>query len=186
MLFYLSGTCLAQSISDQLNSYALQFQTEKVYFAHDKPFYAPGETIWGKVYLVDGSTHQPYAATPVVYVDWVKPDGTVKTSYTLQVNGGSVAVDIPTSLSDTTGTWSIRAYSLYQRNFDEAYLFQKEIRLLDQKVDATTSAKDSIENFTVRLFPEGGHLINGLSGTIAFQARNDKNENIAISGVVVD
>lgn len=186
LLLFLCVQVQAQSIGEKLTAFSEQLQTEKVYFSHDKPYYAPGETIWGKVYLVDGSTHQPYAATPVVYVDWVKPDGTIKTSYTLQIKEGSAPLDIPTTLRDTTGVWNIRAYSQYQRNFDDAYLFQKEIRLLDQQVDDEDTARDSIEDFTVRLFPEGGHLVAGLESTVAFQARNGKGENISVSGLLED
>lgn len=178
------GAFYAQTVGEKLTTFFGQYQTEKVYFSHDKPYYAPGETIWGKAYLVDGSTHQPYDATPVVYVDWIQPDGSIKTTYTLQIKEGSAPIDIPTTLSDTTGIWSIRAYTQYQRNFNDAYLFQKEIRLLDQRIDEEDTAQDSIENFTVRLFPEGGHLVAGLESTVAFQARNGNGENISISGLL--
>ncbi len=186
LLFGTITIITAQSIGDQLTAYAQQYQTEKVYFAHDKPFYAPGETIWGKIFLVDGQSHQPYAATPVVYVDWIKPDGTISKTYTLQVKEGSAAIDIATTLRDTTGIWEIRAYTQYQRNFPEEYLFQKEIRLLDQQVGEAASIRDSIEQFTVRIFPEGGHLVADLESTVAFQARNDAGENISVSGLIVD
>lgn len=173
------------SPAGSLTDYLSNCRTEKVYVIHDKPYYAPGETIWGKVHLVDGLTHQAYAATPVVYLEWVKPNGEVSRSFQLQVKEGIATFDIATSAKDTTGNYTLRAYTLYQRNFSEAYWFQKKIRLLaiDEQAD---KAEAPDKDFTLRFFPEGGHMILGLENTVAFKAQDGAGKNIFISGDLLD
>lgn len=179
----LSSLC-GQSFADSLSTFLNSFRTEKVYVGHDKPYYAPGETIWCSVRLVDGTTHQVYDATPLVYVDWIDPEGKVDKTFTLQLKDGFAPLDISTPTTAKTGTYCLRAYSQYQRNFDEAYLFQKEIRLLDF-VDAPDSIPTA-ESFTVKFYPEGGHLVKEMESTVAFKARNNRGENISLRGMLID
>ena len=176
----LQGQSFADSLSTFLNSY----RTEKVYVSHDKPYYAPGETIWCSIRLVDGTTHQAYDATPLVYVDWIDPEGKVEKSFTLQLRDGVASLDIATPTTAKTGTYRLRAYSLYQRNFDEACLFQKEIRLLDF-VDNPDSMIVA-EGFNVEFYPEGGHLVEHMESTVAFKTRNKRGENISLRGILID
>ena len=70
----LSPLC-GQSFADSLSTFLNSFRTEKVYVSHDKPYYAPGETIWCSVRLVDGTTHQTCDASSFVTGTVVRVDG---------------------------------------------------------------------------------------------------------------
>ena len=51
-----------KTTSEQIISFFLNLQTvqqEKLYLHLDKPYYAGGEQIWFKGYLVNSSTHKP-------------------------------------------------------------------------------------------------------------------------------
>lgn len=178
------ATLCGQGLADSLSAYLNAYRTEKVYVSHDKPYYAPGETIWCSIRLVDGTTHQAYEATPLVYVDWIDPEGKIEKSFTLQLREGVTSLDIATPTTAKTGNYRLRAYSQYQRNFDEAYLFQKEIRLLDfvDNPDSTIVA----EGFNIEFYPEGGHLVEQMESTVAFKARNNRGENISLRGMLID
>jgi len=93
---------------DLLDDYLQNFHTEKVYVSHDKPSYAPGETIWCKVFMLDGTTHQPFAATPVVYADWISPSGTILNTFTLQIKNGRY---LPYPPNKTTSAMHLGAFS---------------------------------------------------------------------------
>ena len=187
LLLALPFPCLsAQDAGEKLTGYGATHRTEKLYVSHDKPYYAPGETIWCSLFLVDGATHQFYNATPIVYVDWIRPDGEIAASFTLQVENGMASLDISTDSKDTTGAYVLRAYTQYQRNFAEAFLFQKEIRLLDAIDNQETPAEEGKDDFSVRFFPEGGHWIAGVPVTIAFKAQNSAGENIQVAGILLD
>ncbi|MFK8164331.1 MAG: hypothetical protein AB8H12_17940 [Lewinella sp.] len=186
LLVILCPCLFGQDAGEKLTDYVTNHRTEKVYVSHDKPYYAPGETIWCSLFLVDGSTHGFYTGTPVVYVDWIRPDGAIANSYTLQVIDGVAALDIETNSKDTTGAYVLRAYTQYQRNFAEEFLFQKEIRLLDAIGNKAPSAAKNGDDFSVKFFPEGGHWIEGIPATLAFKAQNSKGENIQVAGVLLD
>jgi hypothetical protein len=170
---------------DLLTNYLESFHTEKVYVSHDKPGYAPGETIWCKVFMLDGATHRAFAATPVVYLDWISPGGTILKTFTLQTKGGNASLDIVTTSKDTTGSYTLRAYTRYQRNFEPEYLFQKPIRLLDLRGDQDTEV-DTAKDFSLQFFPEGGHLIAGMENTIAFKAQNERGRSISVRGELLN
>ena len=113
----------------------------------------------------------PFDATPLVYVDWFAPDGTLMNTYHLQVQSGSAALSISTSVRDTAGLYTLRAYTQYQRNFDPQLIFQKQILLIDpnKEIENTSVVSSGIQ---LDLFPEGGYLVTGLENTLAFLARN--------------
>lgn len=174
----------AQSPTDLLSNYLNSFHSEKIYISHNQPYYATGETIWCKVFLVDGRSHKSFNAKPLIYVDWINPKGEIIKTYTLQVNDGTAALDIPTERIDPIGNYTLRAYTLYQKNFEEVYLFQKEIQLTDRKEKETEKEKN-IQDFTIQFFPEGGDLVANLANKIAFKAQDDTQKNIAISGKIL-
>lgn len=187
MTFFLmfSLNIFGQSIQEKVTRYFDRLQIEKVYAGHDKPYYVPGETIWCKIYLVDGRTHIPFSGTAVVYAEWIDPAGKVVQSYTLQVINGTATLDITTDTDDPTGGYTLRVYSQYQRNFDPHYFFQKEIRLLDTMSEAE-DARLRENELAVNFFPEGGDLVSGLENTIAFKAENALGDPVIIEGTIFD
>lgn len=173
----------SQNPADLLDQYLSNYHSEKIYVNHDKPYYIIGETIWCKVYLLDAVTHQAYAAEPIVYVDWISPEGIILKTYYLKIKKGIANLDIPTEPTTKAGNYTLRAYTLYQKNFDQAFLFQKEIAVTDFYEKKSTTPSENLD-FTLQFFPEGGDLVAGLSSRIAFKAQNKKGENISLSGVV--
>ncbi len=173
----------AQNPTDLLDQYLSNYHSEKIYVNHDKPYYIIGETIWCKVYLLDAITHQAYAVEPIVYIDWINPEGTILKTYYLKIKDGVASLDIPTEPTTKAGNYTLRAYTLYQKNFDQAFLFQKEIAVTDFYEKKTEAPVENLD-FDLQFFPEGGDLVVGLSSRVAFKAQNEKGENIALSGVV--
>ncbi|MTB50276.1 hypothetical protein [Lewinella sp. W8] len=183
---FTSLLCQPSLDTTDLEAFLGAYQVEKIYVAHDKPSYAPGETIWCKVYLVDGQRHQSFSGTPVVYVDWISPAGKAIKSYTLQVVKGYALLDIPTEDRDTTGAYTLRAYTQFQRNFGPQFYFQKEIDLLDFRSTKEEERATDSTSLAVSFFPEGGHLVEGLESTVAFRAENADREGVNIEGVLVN
>lgn len=190
--FWLFCCCLylntnyAQSPATLLTEYTNSFHTEKIYISHNQPYYVTGETIWCKLYVVDGQKHQFLDAQPIVYVDWFNPKGEIVRTYNLQVINGTATLDISTDKNDLVGNYTLRAYTLYQKNFDEAYLFQKQITLTNSIIEKEEDHIDKNLDFSVQFFPEGGDLVVGLKSKVAFKAQDEKGNNITIKGEVVD
>ena len=177
-----SSILLGQTMAEKLEKYEAQYPIEKVYIAHDRAYYAPGDTIWCQAYLVGGRTHLNFDAEPILFVDWYNPLGICTRSMSVKIKEGGAAFEIPTDLRDTTGIYQLRAYTQYQRNFDEAFRFQKTI-FVSNEIPETESERQ-VADFTVQFFPEGGDAIEGMRNKIAFKALDDQGEAIEMEGIL--
>ncbi|MEM6378759.1 MAG: hypothetical protein AAF705_11105, partial [Bacteroidota bacterium] len=178
----LSSIAIGQTMTEKLEKYEAQYPIEKVYIAHDRSYYSPGDTIWCQAYLVEGRTHINFDATPILFVDWYNPLGICVRSMSVKIKEGGAAFEIPTDLRDTTGIYQLRAYTQYQRNFDEAFRFQKSIFVTNEIPEPESERQ--VEDFTVQFFPEGGDAIEGMRNKVAFKAIDDQGEAIEVNGVL--
>ncbi|MEM8525514.1 MAG: hypothetical protein AAGG68_12810 [Bacteroidota bacterium] len=185
LLSFYSIISHGQKIVSDFENYHNAHHTEKIYISHDKDFYIPGDTIWGKVFLVDGRTHRAFDANPIVYVNWMSPSGEILDSYQLKIKEGTAPISIATNFNDTTGNYVLRAYTQYQRNFDSDYILQKSIPIINEIDFLAEKVKEDATDFSLQFFPEGGYLVEGLENTIAFKAQNSLGENIDIEGIVL-
>ncbi len=181
-----TSNLFSQSISDRLETHQEAYHLEKIYISHNQPYYAPGDTLYGKIFLVNGRSHQYFDGTPLVYVDFVTESGIIQTSYTVKIENGTGNLFMPLSNEYGEGNYALRAYTQYQKNFDEDYVFQKEIKVIGEEPLATQEKVGDKSNFSVQFFPEGGQLVGGLAATMAFKAVNGKGEPIDIVGEILD
>ena len=161
---------------------------EKIYLHLDKSFYAAGESIWFKAYLMDGRTHTPTALSEVVYVELIGPSGTIISKNVLKTKDGSAAGDFELSDVPLSGTYSIRAYTNYMRNFGTDNYYTKYIFVdtgeSDPLVNNTSVNQETA--LDIQFFPEGGHAINGFLNPIAFKVLDSDGNSISVSGNIMD
>ncbi|GAB3930233.1 carboxypeptidase-like regulatory domain-containing protein [Mucilaginibacter myungsuensis] len=98
---------------------------EKVYIHMDKPYYALGDTIWFKGYVMTGSRHQLSAVSGAVHVDLVNDRDSIIRSLKLPVSAGMVMGDLELGDGFTEGNYRLRAYTQWMRNAGEEYFFHK-------------------------------------------------------------
>jgi hypothetical protein len=98
---------------------------EKLYFQFDKPYYSTGDTIWLKGYLLNHYLTQS-DKSEILYVDIANDSNKVIKQYKLPVQHGLSWGNISLDEKDfTTGTYIIRAYTNWMRNFGDDYFFCK-------------------------------------------------------------
>ena len=123
-------TLQAQSFDSLLQRYGSMIPQEKAWLHFDKSAYLPGETVWFKAYVVEELF--PAEASKTLYIDWIDEQGTVL-SHTVSplVSGVSNGqFDIPSGMK---GNFiHIRAYTRWMLNFDTAFLYARNIRVLSQ------------------------------------------------------
>ena len=167
----IGNSLVAQSLSVKLESYQASHHLEKIYIAHDKPYYPIGDTIWCKAYYLDAKSHQVNNLSPLLLVDWIDPGGDIKHTLTLKVNEGTALFEIPVDPLFKSGSYTLRAYTHYQKNFDPAFVFQKKIKILDRKsTDKDTLAARGV---SLKLYPEGGELVAGMANCVAYEITGD-------------
>ncbi|GAB5554257.1 MAG: Plug domain-containing protein [Saprospiraceae bacterium] len=169
-------------MAEKLQAYEAQYPIEKVYIAHDRAYYSPGDTIWCQAYWLGGRTHLKFDAEPILFVEWYSPGGREVHKMSVKIKDGGASFEIPTALTDSSGIYQVRAYTQYQRNFDEAFRFQKSIFVTNEIPEDSDAPQAS--DYTVQFFPEGGDAIEGMRNKVAFKAMDDQGEAIEVEGIL--
>jgi len=156
---------LARSL-DALNKYVTQFTPEKIYIATDRPFYAAGEILWFKAWLVNGVDHKTDSPSRIIYADLIAPNGEVVLSRLLRSENGGVAGDfyLPTTLQP--GEYTLRAHTTWMKNFDHSWMYRRSIRILRPESDQaqpdlrviSSQGQRILEFDWILLSPEGAPL----------------------------
>ncbi|MEZ5038484.1 MAG: TonB-dependent receptor plug domain-containing protein [Saprospiraceae bacterium] len=158
---------------------------EKVYLHLDKPYYASGESVWFKAYLVDASFHRPLNASASLWVDIIDSKGAVVTHQLLAIQGDGYAYgDVKIDSRFLAGKYRIRAYTDRMTHFDPAFFFSQEIDIFDQQADWAKQEKG--DDFELQFFPEGGDLVADLSSQLAFKAVDEQGNGIEVTGTIKD
>jgi len=187
LLLLIVNNVAAQTAVEKFENYQNSHHLEKVYINHDKPFYLLGDTIWCQVFFVDAKTHQFFDASPIVHVDLIDSDNSIVGNYLLKIDQGLASFQIPTSYNDKAGEYILRGYTQYQRNFEQDYLFQKNVIVVDDSIAINNADENTKpQEFNAQFFPEGGEIVSGLSNKIALKVQNQNGDNLSYTGVVVD
>gem|GEM_PF-1148373 len=182
----LAQISFGQTTIEKFENYQNSHHLEKVYINHDKPFYLLGDTIWCQGVFVDGRTHQFFEASPILYVDWMTADSKLIDNYLVKIDKGLAAFQIPTNYEEDPGEYILRGYTQYQRNFEQDYLFQKNIKIfsdslgLEEPKDVAAST-----DFSAKFFPEGGEIVTGLNSKVAVKVQDASGDNLQYTGVLI-
>jgi len=170
----------AQNIENNLQIYANNFTQERIYLHYDKSTYAPGESIWFKAYLMQ--TIFPVDESKTVYIDWTDENGKLLLHSVSPIEDGTAfgQFDIPENYA---GQYiHAKAYTKWMLNFDSAFLYNKDIRVLSDS--SFSGASKSIIKPELTFFPEGGDAIAGVTNKIAFKANDQFGRPIKIKGEI--
>jgi hypothetical protein len=170
-------------ITQTLEQYSKRFPQEKVYLQLDKDYYAAGETLWFKAYvLLQG---QPSLSATNLYVELVDRSGAVVLKKLLSIGGGTAsgAFEIPELVK--AGQYQVRAYTAWMLNFDAEFLYYKNIEIFDpSKNSVQPGGPKTTSDFSVQFFPEGGNLISGVAGRVAFKSIDQNGYPTEVNGIV--
>ena len=114
-----------KKILQQIEKYRLQYPQEKIHLHMDKPYYAIGDNIWFKAYVVTAEKNELSDLSKILYVELINDKDSVKQSLALPLTMGLAWGDFSLSDSLKEGNYRIRAYTNWMRNFGEEYFFDK-------------------------------------------------------------
>ncbi len=157
----------AQTIVTNLKEYGEKQEAEKAYLHYDKSAYTAGETIWFKAYILQGDF--PAEITKTFYLDWLDDKGNVLFHSVSPVYNSSAAGQFDIPLDYKGNNIHVRGYTRWMLNFDTAFLYNKDIRIISIQ---TSTAKIQKPIPSIRFFPEGGDAIVGIKNKIAFKAND--------------
>ena len=175
-----AGLLHAQSIATKIENYAAKFPVERAHIHFDKHTYAPGETIWFKVYLMSELT--PAYDSKTFYIDWIDDKGNLL-HHTVSPMVNAVTAGQYQIPSEYKGrSLSVRAYTRWMLNFDTAFLYQKTLPVMIK--NPSLNPQKAVIVPSLEFFPEGGDAIAGVSNKIAFKATDQYGKPVKIKGVV--
>jgi len=170
----------AQSIDSTLQEYSTKFPQERIYFHFDKSSYFPGDTIWYKAYLLSGWSLSGISKN--LYTDWVDASGKL-------VMHGAGPIVYATSYGQMIvpknyqeNVFHLHAYTGWMLNFDPAFLFDKDIPIIQPQ--GIAQYKLPAHTVRVSLLPEGGNMVQSLTSAVAFKAENQSGRPVNITGAL--
>lgn len=174
------------SIGRQLQRYGQQTLVEKLYVHLDRPTYAARETMWLRVYAVDGTFHKPLAMSKVAYVEVLNSlqQPVLQTQLALREATGQGALDLPATLP--TGRYLVRAYTSWMQNFGPEFYFQTPVTIINTFAASGPAPVAAAPRYDVQFFPEGGQLVQSLPSQIGFRVVDANGRGQAATGTVRD
>ena len=156
----------AQHFVSSINLFGTNFPQEKIHIHFDKESYLPGETIWFKAYLFEENL--PSEKSTSFYAALYNEQGKLLQQQISPVFGS--AADGHFVIPDTLTSTQIfcRAYTTWMLNFDTSLLFSRAIKIISNNPVAEKIKTE--KTVSLRFFPEGGDIIEGVVNTIAFKA----------------
>lgn len=207
MLFFsITSTNFAQQLTDSIEKAKKNPpEVEKVYLHTDRNYYTIGESLWYKAYSVYAFTNQLFDHSKILYVELISPESKIISRNITNLEGGLGHGDfiLADSLGIKPGTYQLRAYTNWMRNYGDDFVFKKEIQIITPNEENTIQAKENsiraisknkkdnpkLENtqeIIVDFFPEGGSLIEDVISNVAFKTTDSYGNPIEIKGTIFD
>ncbi|WP_338225437.1 MG2 domain-containing protein [Algoriphagus confluentis] len=165
--------------------YLAEIPEEKIYLYQDREIYASGETIWFKAYLTKGPFHIPSTISSTVYVELINAQNElIQKEIIYSPSGfGSGQLQLPDSLQ--SGSYLIRAYTQWMKNFGEEYFFQRSIKVLSE-FSSPRLHSQIVPDLDLQFFPEGGNLVDGILSKVAFKALDSNGLGRKVKGKIFE
>ncbi|MEO5909445.1 MAG: TonB-dependent receptor plug domain-containing protein [Pelobium sp.] len=119
-------------LKNLLNSFQLfhaEHPQEKVYLHTDKPYYAIGDDIWFKAYVVNAKNLGPSPLSNFVYVDLINGRDSIKKTLRIPLIAGFGFGNFELKDSLQEGNYRLRAYTQYMRNYGDEFYFDQTIKI---------------------------------------------------------
>ena len=197
--YHITDDLRIEKILKQVELFRSKYKQQKIYLHSDKEIYMAGETIWLKAYLMEATTLLPDSLGKDIYVDLIDFTNRQVRSIIIRNKQGVSNGDI--LLSDTLpeGKYQLRSYTNWMRNFDEDFFYNKTIEIKNPNYEniVTTHRLKAIKVFNrgykkmetkhvMTFFPEGGYLLNGFQGKMAFKSENKLGQPVDVTGRILD
>ncbi|MEJ7646292.1 MAG: hypothetical protein WKF87_16975 [Chryseolinea sp.] len=177
LMFMAPGAAVAQqavldTLLKKFDAYRISEPSEKVYLHLDRSVYLTGETMWFKFYLVNGATHTLNDVSKVAYLEVVDTENrpVLQTKINMQGGYGHGSLFLPASI--VTGSYTIRGYTSWMKNFSPNFFFHQGVSIVNTFRKLEMEKPKPPLKGDLKLFPEGGNLVGGLMSKVAFTWRN--------------
>jgi hypothetical protein len=119
---------------DNLKPISKASYAEKIYLQLSSTVCSFDETIWFKAVVTNSVNHAPSVLSEVLYVELIDFDKRVVDKKTLKLENGASNSFFQLQGAYVPGRYLIRAYTEWNKNFDQDFVFSEYIHLYNAKV----------------------------------------------------
>ena len=188
--------CISLKTIAQENGTGIKLFFEKVYLHTDRNHYASGDNIWFKAYLVNAQSNYPVSTSNTLYIELINPANTIVDREVIRVDSGVAVGDFKLADSIAGGSYRIRAYTNWMRNFGNHFIFEKQVEvknipgvdkqhIIEEKKVVTTAGVNKQPHYAIHFFPEGGSMVEGIASIIAFKAEDANGNSVDAKGAIL-
>jgi hypothetical protein len=174
------------SLIKKLGDYNRSVFTEKIFVHTDRSFYLTGETMWFKIYDVDGSFHRPLALSRVAYIELIDAQKKAVAQVKIPLDSATGAGSLFLSASLSSGHYILRAYTQWMKNFSPEAFFEQPLTVVNPFAEPETKRPSTPIPYDIQLLPEGGNLVAGLWSTVGVRATDPGGKGIDFTGGVIN
>lgn len=183
-------------------AYANAYPREKAYLHFDNTSYYIGDTIWYKAYVTATEQNKQSQLSVPLYVELLDQLGNISERQIIQLQAGEGNGQFILNTALFSGYYEIRAYTKWMLAFNEKQYFSRTFPIYRKRRSEVDDERSIItyrmdhsmkqrplskeKSFTLRFFPEGGQLVQGVASVVAFESINPKEGKAAVSGTVYD
>lgn len=134
-----------RGVISKIDTFNSHMPGEKLYLQMDKPYYAVGDTVWFKAYLLNSRlNYSPLSSR--LYVELVNDSNKIVKRIAIPVSLGLTWGNIELNPGDVReGAYTIRAYTNWMRNFGQESFFYQNFYVADPGSQAwTVNANSSL------------------------------------------
>jgi hypothetical protein len=174
------------TLSQKFNLYRERNLQEKLYMHLDRTSFITGETLWFRIYCVNGTTHRPVTISKVAYIEILNRNQqpVVQSKVDLQNGEGAGSLFIPASLNSEN--YTVRAYTNWMKNFDAEFYFHQPITIINPFREPEKVKPKAQSRPDAQFLPEGGHLVDGVPAVVGYRVTDNSGKGMDFNGYVID
>jgi hypothetical protein len=161
------STNMSDYLSQKFLNYTASVRREEIYIHPDRDDYISGEDLWFNIYLIDRQNLKPSSESKIAYFELLNPESRpiVQKRILLDDGFGPGQIVLPDTLS--TGTYTIRAYTSWMKNFLPYNCFTEDIhiynafsnRTFKEKVNSDRNTKNDVSVNTLHSTTDAGIVL---------------------------
>lgn len=184
---------------NQAQTFADNYPREKAYLHFDNTSYYVGDTIWFKAYVTLAEKQVFSSISRPLYVELVDQAGHVTDKQIIKLSQGEGSGQFVLPQSMLSGYYEVRAYTRWMLAFSDPQYFSRTLPIyqlshsdqLERSISTYELSpsmekrpEETREKLSLRFFPEGGQLVEGVTSQVAFKAENKNEGNLQLSGTL--
>lgn len=184
---------------NQAQTFADNYPREKAYLHFDNTSYYVGDTIWFKAYVTLAEKQVFSSISRPLYVELVDQAGHVTDKQIIKLSQGEGSGQFVLPQSMLSGYYEVRAYTRWMLAFSDPQYFSRTLPIYQlshsDRLERSISTyelspsmekrpEETREKLSLRFFPEGGQLVEGVTSQVAFKAESKNEGNLQLSGTL--